>query len=526
MKIDIHSFKSAVTALEPELIGDNYATNAVNVETIKGSIRPIKQSVIDTEIATTTLTDSITRLLFRDGVNKLMQGANNERWLSSPLAQDDFDRIYYTSNATSPKTGSYATIESSSFDLGLDAPPVMSVTYAATGEDIQASSALFVEESVWGELSAPCDATAPFKITDAGSITLNMPDAPTFGHWTHRRIYIADYAGNYRYYSTVLNTAATIALTMPFDMDLLGEELDQIAEGAVNSKPRPGLKGLTAIPGGFFAGYDNNVIAFSKQYLPHAWPVNYEITVDGNVQAMAFAASGLVVLTDKNPYLIAGGSPDTMYPVQLDITEPCFSAKAVVDMGSYVIYPSNDGLLAIAGSDNRNIIEGVIDKDEWRTYVDADAVACLFNGKYWYFTGNGGFVFDVSTGSYAKHDISAVAVYADQLNDKIYFVSPNGDLNVYARFNVEDKTFTWESKHFSIGMQESLSCAKIDGEGSVTLSIDYMTNNATTSTFSQVVEPYTAIRLPVENAVIVKVTVSGTSAIKRIQLASSMMELN
>lgn len=524
MKIDIYQFKAAVTAIEPELLPDQVATECSNVEVQKGSLSPIKQVAASADISTNTLTDSIKRLLFRDGVSKLVVGEDNEKWQVSPLAEDDFDRIYITSDSSSPKVASYATLESK-VDLGLEIPlGITSVTSNGTGGDVQARSFLFVEESQWGELSAPCPATLPVMLKEGGSITLNMPDAPASGHWTKRRVYVADYSGSYRYYATIDNTLSSFVIALPFDFDVLGETLDQLDTGYLNNKPRPTLKGLTLMPGGYLAGYDNNVIAFSKQYLPHAWPAAFEITIDGNIQAMEVAASGLVVLTDRNPYLISGGAPESMYPIKLDITEPCIAPKAVVDMGAFVIYPGNDGLYAIAGEDNRNLLDGLMDKDGWRDYVSSGAVACLFNGKYWCFTDDGGFVLDVATGSFSNHGISAQAVYADALNDKIYLVDTSGNLKVYSRQNLNDTTISWKSKVFNLD-GSMMSCAKIMSAGDVGFQIDFIYRGSVVKSHSVTAQSNESFRLPAAVSDSIQFTVSGTSTVKRIQVASTMSEL-
>ena len=526
MKIDIYNFKSAITAIEPELLSDDYATDTVNAETTKGSIEPIKLLESSNDVAVTSLTNSLTRISIRESVNKLVQGVDNESFVPSPLAQDDFDRVYITDNTNPPKVSAYQDIGSIEHGLGIDKPGSPTVdTSLSTGDDSRTTQVIFVEESQYGELSEPCSPTSVFTLTEEGSFTINMPVAPALGSWVDRRIYIADFAGNYRYHSTVANTVASVVVTLPFDEDALAEELDQIAEGALNTKPRAGLKGLVQMPGGFLAGYEDNVICFSKAYLPHAWPVNYEITVDGVIKAIAVAASGLVVLTDKKPFLIAGGSPDAMYPVELDISEPLYSPNAVVDMGAYVIYPSSDGLISVAGQDNRNIINGVMDNDEWRNYLSEDAVACLFNGKYWYFTNNGGFVFDVQSGSFSRHSMSAVACYGDQMNDKIYLVNPSGSLDVYSRSNALSNTFTWVSKTFTLSSQ-GLSCFKIDSEGATDVTVDYINNGSVITSYSVIATPYKASRLPAHRCQMLKVTVSSDAAVKRIQLASSMQELS
>lgn len=526
MKIDIYNFKSAITAIEPELLSDEYASEATNLETVKGSIEPLKDTLSSDEISVTSSTNSLTRLSVRDGVSKMIQGVNKESFVTSPLAQDDFDRVYLTSDSSEPKMGSYSSIETTKIPLGIDAPSqAISLGHSFSGDDIQQTSFLFVEESAYGELSAPSPATTPIMVQESGTITLNMPTAPSSGHWTNRRIYMSDYAGNFLYLKTIPSTYShTIIEFTGFDFASLGEELDQISEGALNDKPRAGMTGLCEMPGGFLAGYEDNVVCFSKQYLPHAWPSNFEITINGVIKRIAVAASGLVVLTDKKPYLVAGGSPEAMYPVELDISEPLYSPNAVVDMGSYVVYPSSDGLIAVAGQENRNLINGVMDKDEWRNHLSSSAVACTFNGKYWYFTNNGGFVFDVESGSFSRNSMSAVACYSDQINDKIYLVTPTGALETYSRSNLTNNTFTWVSKTFSVDGQ-SISCFKVDSKANVNVTIEYVNKGEVINTYNVVSEPYNASRLPSVRCQSIIITVSSNDAVKRIQVASSMQEL-
>lgn len=527
MKIEAYNFKSAITAIVPELIGDAYASDCSNTETTNGAIRPVKGLVDSAEVSVSDLTNSIRRILFRDNASIMASGNNNEHWVESPLAQDDFDRIYWTSANNPPMVSDYAGFGNTDYELGLDIPTGAIGVDAtnSSGDQVRITNVLYVEESEWGELSAPGPASELFYLLSDGDFTLTLPDAPVSGHWTHRRIYFSDYSGNYRYHSTIPNTQSTLVVGLPFDDDWLGEELDQIAEDALNTKPRAGMQGLVQMPGGFLSGYEKNVVCFSKAYLPHAWPVNFEITVDGNIQGMAVAASGLVVTTDKKPYLIVGGAPESMAPVQMDMTQPCVAPNAIVDMGSFVVYPSADGLVSIAGESNQNLIDGVIDSDEWRGYVSGDAVACAFNGKYWYFTGDGGFVFDLKNGAYSKHSISAIAVYADDLNDAIFIVTPDGELKKYSRDNAESLAYSWQSKVYEIGGSGGFSCGKIAATGPVNLKVDYINGETVIRSYEALAQPYQAFRLPSVRADKIQYTISGTADVKRVQLATTMQEL-
>lgn len=532
MKIDINAFKSAVTATIPELLQDGYASSAINVETINGAIEPIRQTEANADVVTSILTNSISRIFFRGNASLVAQGIKNESWVASPLANDDYDRVYWTRSNGSPMVSSYSTFGVTDYELGIDKPgtAITVSTAASSGDELMKSNAIFVEVSEWGELSEPCNPSADFSILSAGSFSLNFPAAPVSGHWTHRQVFIADYSGNYLYHSTIPNTQASLQINLPFDPSSLVSELDQIVSGELNSKPRAGMQGLVTLPGGILAGYEKNVVCFSRAYLPHAWPPNFEITVDGNIKAIKAAASGLVVITDKSPYLIVGASPGAMSPVQIDMIEPCVAPFAAVDMGSFVVYPSNDGLIAIAGQNNRNLIDGVIDRDEWRSYVKPNAVACAFNGKYWYFSDNGGFVFDIESQAYSMHDISAIAVHADYINDQIYIVTPGGALTTYSRSALVNKSLTWASKVYEVGDHASLSAAKIASIGDVTFKVDYTYRDANqvqqTQSHTHTAKPYQAFRLPAVRADSIKITLSGDCTVKRVQLASSMQELS
>ncbi|CAN8142813.1 hypothetical protein THIOSC15_820003 [uncultured Thiomicrorhabdus sp.] len=156
MKIDISQFGSMNTAIEPELLGDNFATLLANGEVYSGSLKPLKDNVLSDDVSTSTQIDSISRLHVRDGVSKLVTGQDNQDWQVSPLAQDDFDRIYVTSDSNPPKVAEYQYVETSLVDLGIEAPSQsINIVSTGTGDDVQATSVVFVEESQWGELSAP-----------------------------------------------------------------------------------------------------------------------------------------------------------------------------------------------------------------------------------------------------------------------------------------------------------------------------------------------------------------------------------
>lgn len=538
MKIDIQGFSAAVTAVSPELIPDNVATSANNVNLYAGRIEPIKQ-VVNISRPTALNVNAITRIRARDGISKLVDGSNSESLVESPLARDAFDRMYWTRDNGAPLVATYAQMESLHYPLGIDPPshaPSVSVSVPTPpapvdGEptfepsDVYLARVVFVEESQWGELSAPSPASSAAMLREGGTLAIQLPSAPTSGHWTHRQVFMTDQLGSFRFVQRVAVSSQNLSLGIDSVVSNLGEALNQIEEGVLNTPPRDSLRGLVSLPGGVLAGFDGNVVAFSRPYLPHAWPVDYELSLDGRIQGMAVAASGLVVITDKKPYLIVGGDPAGMSPIQLDITEPCFAPKAIVDMGAYVVYPSNNGLIAIAGQDNRNIMEQVIGQKDWDLIKHVGAIAVLFDGKYWYFSPTGqGFIFDPQTGSFSFHAINAAAAYADNLTGELFTVQ-GGQTYRYSRDNPSSSSMSWQSKQFVIGSRGSMGALKINGGGSVDFTMDYMQGSDVIHQFSSTLPTNEPVRLPAVRAERIQFRVNSQHDISRIQVAASMREL-
>jgi hypothetical protein len=526
MKIDIQGFKASVSSVSADLIQDEFASQSSNCIIEDGNISPLKS--LASKGFTAGINDvSLSVVRARNGASKIVTSANTTHWVESPLAEDQFDRVYWTRENGAPQVAGYATM-STAYDLGIAKPvaaPNLSVS--GGGDEANLVRAIFVEESQWGELSAPSSPSGAVMMVQGGTLTITLPNAPASGHWTHRLIFITDELGSFRFAGRIVNTQSTLSLS---DLSNLGETLNQIDEGVLNTPPRASLRGLVQLPGGVLAGFDKNVVAFSRAYLPHAWPVDYEITIDGHIQAMAVAASGLVVLTDKKPYLIVGSDPAAMSAVQLDLTESCLSPKAVVDMGDYVIYPSANGLIAIAGQDNRNLSDSVIGRKAWDGIKSSSAVACNFDGKYWYFGDQGGFIFDPATNSYTDHDFTAKAVYADNLNGELLIHDGTTSLKVYARENLGGVASLWQSKRFYVGQRSSLSSVKINATAPVDFTLRYIDNETNVFSFEMsgvnAINPGQSVRLPVQRAEKIQFVLRSTGDIKRIQLASSMVELN
>ncbi|MFP3490442.1 hypothetical protein R0K20_22855, partial [Staphylococcus sp. SIMBA_130] len=76
--------------------------------------------------------------------------------------------------------------------------------------------------------------------------------------------------------------------------------------------PNAAMQGLTTLPGGILVGFFDNTLAFSEPYLPHAWPISYQLSFPDPIVAIASISNGLVVTTTGQPWLVTGSSPEAM----------------------------------------------------------------------------------------------------------------------------------------------------------------------------------------------------------------------
>lgn len=98
---------------------------------------------------------------------------------------------------------------------------------------------------------------------------------------------------------------------------------------------------------GVMVGFRDNEVYFSEPYLPHAWPARYRLTVDYPIVALGSFGTTIVVATEGRPFLITGSHPESMSQLELDLIEPCVSARSMASMGHGVVYASRNGLVYV-----------------------------------------------------------------------------------------------------------------------------------------------------------------------------------
>lgn len=240
--------------------------------------------------------------------------------------------------------------------------------------------------------------------------------------------------------------------------------------------PPVNLKGMVAIGNGVLAGFVENRVYFSEPSAPHAWPVEYEITLESKIVALSSLGGSLLVLTEGYPYIISGSNPAVMNDRRIDAMYPCVSASSVVPANSGVMYASHDGVIQIRTDQGPIVLtKALYDPDVWNEEFDPSTiVATYYNESYVAAHSTGAFVFEPNEqgGTFITHDEVFTALWYNSRDDELYFTKAN-DANVYRWDNPAQSPLTmeWKSKTFLLEDYVNFGAARIKADFTVGTSV-------------------------------------------------------
>lgn len=477
MKIQHSAFRGELPILDARLLPENNAQRARNVYLKRGTLKPERAPLGVQSLP--SIANPSTLYRYPNGNNGqgfwLTWGmGRNVHAVKSPLANDDFSRVYWTGDGP-PKMGGISQITSgtppypgSSYRLGVPAP-VSAPTVSEPGGRVSVNERppTMLETSYvvtlitrFGEEGVPSLASNIIERWDmiegapaGGSVKLSLPGIPSGSHdIVTKRVYRAESGGIYQHVADV--NASTSTYTDSITSAQLGRSLPSVEWDMPDAR----ITGLIALPGGILAGFFDNTLCFSEAYLPHAWPVAYQLAFKDNIVAIGATSSGLVVATQGQPYLVSGSSPEAMSPMQLDVDQPCVSARSLVDMGEYIIYAGHDGLAAAGGRDARVVTADVFTREQWQALNPKTMHAYRYDGRYVVFYDGGCMVFTPGEGVEFL-DINASGGYHDIAAGTLYLIQGNA---IKAWGQGDAMALTWRSRlhEFPPG-SAGFSCGKV-----------------------------------------------------------------
>ena len=410
-------FSGIAPGVSPRLLADQFGQVAENIDFESGRLVATSENS-DTYTLQTSTRRSI--YFYRD-TSWLEWEEDGVSVVPGPIPGDILDRLYFTGDDY-PRIGTVATLVSgssgypvNSYRLGVPAPsgtPTV-VKSGTANADATANDVSYVYTLVTadGREGPPSSPSAVIELTDGETATISMPASynpsgsghnfPTGSSSALKRIYRSNTGSTNTQFQFVKqipiadesepdsSDAATLGEVLPSDTWIGPPDND------TDLYPDGQLKGLIPLAQGVMAGFTGKRFCLSEPFLPHAWPIQYRITTEEDIVAIASTSNGVAALTDGQPYFITGTDPSAMTAIRIDLAQACVNEHSVVDMGSYVLYAGPDGLCAIESSQGSVVTDGMISVKQWNAdFSPTTYRAFRHEGTYVAFHASGGWVYD------------------------------------------------------------------------------------------------------------------------------------
>ena len=535
--IKTKSFVGEVPILENHLLQDNASGAALNCKYNTGGITPIRGHLTIDGATQRPLFNSIdanTQSIYTydngDDTFLLQSQDPNVSFVSNPLANDAYNRVYWT-DSTGTKfvakgdattSGVYPTTH---YDLGVPAPTTTpDVNIIALNESsggLEETAFVYTFVSKYGEEGAPSFPTGATEVYDGTELTIVAPTLPVSFNIEINKYRVYMLSGGY--YLLLAEQVIASDTTVTLSNGVLGEAISTI-EYAL---PPTSLAGLTAIPGGFVAGFFDNTLCFSESFLPYAWPTKYQLPFEENIVGIVATYNGLLVATDGRPYVVSGTSPYGMSAMPLDITLPCVSSRSLVDMGEFALYASPDGIVAMEGGNASLISKQTFSQKQWEELSPETMQCYRQDNNYLIITSVGDdLLFDPSSKTVTSVDfgLSIKACTYDMDAKLLALTSTNTLVKLDAAVN--DLSFSWQSKTFNSDSTFIYTTARVRHTGTITFKLTYLdADDNVTGTYTKTVTNNNTFRLPANRAERMHYTVSGDGTVSYVGISPSHKDI-
>lgn len=552
MKVSLRVFTGMRPVCASDLLKPGEATSAINTLLTGGDLAPYYNPLQITALTSASPVLSI----YRYGQSSTsetqywFQSTNDCNFVKGPVDQDTEEKTYFTGHLSYPaKTKNTVATTSSpypttSYPMGLQKPasaPSAAVSGTATDPTSAAETVVYVCTlvSAWGEEGPPSDASAAVSWRAGQTVTVTLPTSGTASYpgnsnkaqtYSTKNLYRAATGSSGT--ATYLLVASGIALATTSYADTtttanLGGAL--LTKGWV--EPPDDMKGLTQMANGVLAGFSGSTVCFCEPFVPYAWPVKYQQSVDAPVVAMAAFDQSLLVSTTRSLYVFTGADPASMTSERLAVMQTCVSKRSMVEMMGGVVFACPDGLGYVGPGGFKLLTDGLMTRREWQAYVPSSMLGFESDNKYVCFYDTGSvqkgliFTLALSEPSFCETDIYATAGFRDRGRDALYLcVNGGGSTRNVQKWDAGTAaTMTWQSGVIRFPAPTNVAVARVEYTGTITFELiaDGVTKYGPATVTSAL-----AFKLPSGyRSMRYQVKVSGTGTVRAIELADSMQSM-
>ena len=493
---------------DPQALPDNAAIFASNVRTeggaYIGSLRtPAVIKALDPDTASVYRLPLVSNTEPLDDSYWMEFEDLNTDVVRAPIVNDQYERIYWCSPLTGLKYAPRASIVAGGSGLiaGVIAPTVAPTAevVAGTGEIVDGENiaprttrnylVTFISE--YGEESAPSPAVEEAGHVDQDWLIDNIPQPvadPTRAAVDEIRLYrtVTGLTGVTSWYKVVdLAVGTTFYTDHLSDITVTGNVLLDTASW---TPPATGLQGLVAMPNGIFVSWKDNTLYFSENYRPHAWPAEYQITVDFPIVGLAVFGNSCLVCTTGTPAIVTGIKANSLALTKIDKAVPCLSRRSIVPTPEGAFFASDEGLAYVGNAGADIITRDLFSRKQWLDRDPGNFRAIEVSGQYIVSANTTpvqGFLFSPMDPS--KHGVSNIAISGGAIDNfgvepwtgKPWFIKDNALYEWEPAAGVE-LGYIWVSKEFQTPFPTNFSVMQlyIEGVGSVDVTVEALIRGA------------------------------------------------
>lgn len=548
MNIDITTMHGEVPRDADGLLPQSNATYAENCYFDRGVITPLTAD-IDASIAFTFTPQTV----FHYYDDYWFAWDHDVDVIRSPIAQDPYNRIYYTDGEYPKLTSADIALvgdnlPSAYYRLGVPAPETAIGISAVTPPNDDDSNPVIDDDptndetryycetyvTAYGEEGPPGPASADVEITTPGSsVTLSLAALPAGNNNITRR----------RIYRTVTTTSDAefmevaeldIAATSYVDA-LTSDELTATLETEDYLMPPDNMIGLCTMNNGISVGFAGNEILFSMPYLPYAWPDAYKLSTYDNIIAIASVDTAVVAGTEGVPVVFSGITPSNISDKPVQLNQACLSKRSMVSMLGFVLYAGPAGIVKITASGAGSVATAnVLTRDQWQDFnpdtIRAWSVGGNYIGLYDYDAdGDGvydtvkGFIYDPNNNDLRRLTNTFDTAYADPQSDLLY-VAKGTELWI-SQASQTPLSMRWRSKIFHVPQGTSYSVCRVMSPSVIQVGARFFIEGQLAASLPPGSIVDNIFRLPVMAGSKWQVEVYGYAQVDRITLAQSVKEL-
>lgn len=379
----------------------------------------------------------------------------------------------------------------------------------------------------WGEESAPSPVSAMMEVDQNDQVVVTVVAPPAeYPYIIKCRLYRSNVGSETAAFQFCHEGSIAPGTPLVHTDSVAPAELGEVCPSLTWLPPEPTLGGLVGLPNGIMAGHFGNTVAFSEPFVPYAWPIEYQVTVESTIVGLGVFGQTLFVGTTGSPYYVSGADSASMSAIKLESSQACVSRRSIVALEGGVIYASPDGLCLADGSGVKLITRGMWSHKDWQALQPETIFASSHEGAYVFAVNNGTRVVIFGDGKLTEvelDDLLVSALYSDKSTGTL--CSASGEFIVASFRGTGRRTGRWRTPLITLPAQQPMAWAKVYGEQNAEFpaTVRWYGDSALrhTMTFTNLAPQ----RLPPGRWLEHEVEVESKARITRVVLASTLDEL-